>query len=79
MKLLTLTSLFALTSLVSAQGSAGSTCNPGPSAYICQAVSSFDNGNAFVLVCSASGVWELSAECACPSCCEDTDSGAYCT
>lgn len=45
----------------------------------CSVDASLNGGNAFIYECSGADVFVYLAGCACPTCCEATTSGAFCT
>ena len=45
----------------------------------CSADPSLNGGNAFIYECGPTNTFVYLAGCRCPTCCEVTDSGAFCT
>ncbi|KAF9461638.1 hypothetical protein BDZ94DRAFT_1263316 [Collybia nuda] len=56
----------------------GDPCSP-QGAFGCFADPSINGGNAFIFVCGPTNTFQYSAGCRCPTCCQATLSGAFCT
>ncbi|KAI0804548.1 hypothetical protein BC629DRAFT_1590807 [Irpex lacteus] len=79
MRFFTLVTVFAATFLsVQAYNPIGGSCN-SPGAEGCSQDASLNGGNAFIYQCGPTDKFVYLAGCACPTCCEATLSGAYCT
>ncbi|KAG1722592.1 uncharacterized protein EDB91DRAFT_1174455 [Suillus paluster] len=50
-----------------------------PGGYGCSQDASLNGGNAFIYECGPSDTFVYVAGCRCPTCCQATTTGAYCT
>jgi len=50
-----------------------------PGGFGCNANPDQNNGNAYIYTCGGDGFYHLSANCRCPTCCNATPSGTFCT
>jgi len=77
-------SIFSLVILATAMQLAGA-YNPigqscdSPGGEGCSQDSGVNGGNAFIYECGPTDTFVYLAGCACPTCCEATTSGAFCT
>ncbi|KAJ8591987.1 hypothetical protein M405DRAFT_734068 [Rhizopogon salebrosus TDB-379] len=64
--------------LATAYNPIGQSCDT-PGGEGCAQDASLNGGNAFIYECSGADKFVYLAGCGCPTCCEATTSGAFCT
>ncbi|KAI0804546.1 hypothetical protein BC629DRAFT_1283383 [Irpex lacteus] len=79
MRFFTLLTAFTAAFLgVQAYNPIGQSCSP-QGGEGCSQDASVNGGNAFIYECGPTNTFVYLAGCACPTCCEATTSGAFCT
>lgn len=82
MKFISLTSMIVsvavMTGVATAYNPIGQPCD-SPGNFGCSQDSGVNGGNAFIYECASTDTFVYTAGCGCPTCCEATSGGAFCT